>query len=363
MDQCSRADIPRLARYAPFLKPCTMDHSTKTSERITAILSTLVAVAILAAGVTAQRSPSAPTDELVYLESDLRFQLESTFRLNPKQGVERVKQIEAVLASWRQAPQTGADRRLLADWMLQATIRSMPGSIEPLPAAPQFGQSEFAEAPPAPQPVAPLPQSPAKISPVVTADALDKPSKSTPVVATTAVSSASTNALADTLAEQLPVDPTPSSEEHPVVEVSTKVARPETQPVTPQVAAPVEINLTELSARIAGYHRGLDKVEAALLVHERPQFERLSRQIHLLEGLAEDFQFVRLYYESLSLAKRRTIGPPRSMEATLSELHRHLDHLEREVQADFLGEFDTAMAKQLAHLRNPLDAIASRVDW
>jgi hypothetical protein len=335
-----------------------MDHSTKTSERITAILSTLVAVAILAAGVTAQRSPSAPTDELVYLESDLRFQLESTFRLNPKQGVERVKQFEAVLASWRQAPQTGADRRLLADWMLQATIRSMPGSIEPLPAAPQFGQSEFAEAPPAPQPVAPLPQSPAKISPVVNADVLDQPSKSTPVVATTAVSSGSSDALT----EQLPVDPTPSSEEHPVVEVSTKVVRPETQPVTPQVAAPVEINLTELSARIAGYHRGLDKVEAALLVHERPQFERLSRQIHLLEGLAKDFQFVGLYYESLSPAKRRTIGPPRSMEVTLSELHRHLDHLEREVQADFLGEFDTAMAKQLADLRNQLDAIASRVD-
>ena len=336
-----------------------MDHSTKTSERITAILSTLVAVAILAAGVTAQRSPSAPTDELVYLESDLRFQLESTFRLNPKQGVERVKQFEAVLASWRQAPQTGADRRLLADWMLQATIRSMPGSIEPLPAEPQFGQSESAEAPPAPLPVAASPQSPAKISPVVNADALDQPNKSTPVVATTAVSSASS----DTLAEQLPVDPTRSSEEHPVVEVSTKVVRPETQPVTPQVVEPVEINLTELSARIAGYHRGLDKVEAALLVHERPQFERLSRQIHLLEGLAKDFQFVGLYYESLSPAKRRTIGPPRSMEVTLSELHRHLDHLEREVQADFLGEFDTAMAKQLADLRNQLDAIASRVDW
>lgn len=82
-----------------------------------------------------------------------------------------------------------------------------------------------------------------------------------------------------------------------------------------------------------------------------------------MAGLTKDFQFVRLYYESLTPAKRRTIGPPRSMEATLSELHRHLDHLEREVQADFLGEFDTAMAKQLADLRNQLNAIASRVDW
>ncbi|MCH7753106.1 MAG: hypothetical protein IH898_13260 [Planctomycetes bacterium] len=336
-----------------------MDHSTDRSERITVILSTIVAVAILAAGVTAQRSRSAPTDELVHLASDLRFQLESAFRLNPKEGVERVEQVKAVLASWRQAPQTGADRRLLADWLLEATIRSMPGSIEPLPSAPQFGQSESAAAPPAPQSVDASPQSPAKISPVVNADALDQPSKSTPVVATTAVSSASSDALA----EQLPVDPIPIPEEHPFVEVSTKVARPETQPITPQVAEPVEINLTELSARIAGYHRGLDEVEAALLVHERPQFERLSRQIHLLEGLTKDFQFVRLYYESLSPAKRRPIGPPRSMEATLSELHRYLNRLEREVQADFLGEFDTAMAKRLAHLRNQLDAIASRVDW
>lgn len=329
-----------------------MDHSTRISERITAILSTVVAVAVLVVGVTAQQSRSARTDELVHLESDLRFQLESAFRLNPKQGVERVEQLEAVLASWRQAPQTDADRRLLADWLLEATIRSMPGSIEPLRVAPKFGQSESAENSIASQSADASPQSSAKIRLVVNADVLDEPSDFTPLAATTAVFSASPDALA----EQSLIDPTPTPKEYPLVEVNTAVASPVTPP-------PVAINLTELTARIAGYHRGLNEAEAALLVHERPQFERLARQIQLLDGLTKDFQFVRLYYESLTPAERRTIEPPRSLKATLSELHRHLDLLKREVQADFLGEFDAAMADQLAHLRGQLDSIAGRGDW
>ena len=336
-----------------------MDPSTNSSERITAILSTAVAVAILAAGVTAQQARSARTDELVHLESDLRFQLESAFRLNPKQGAERVKQLEEVLALWQQTPRTTADRRLLADWLLEATIRSMPGSIEPLPPAPKFGQRDLAESPPAPQPFDPLPEASADSSLVVSPDVLNPPSEPKPVVATSAVSFAPSDAPE----EQLLNDITPTPAEHAFVDVSTKAASPEPQPVTPQVPEPVEINLTELTARITGYHRGLDEVEAALLVHERPDFKRLSRQIRSLDGLTKDFQFVRLYYESLTPVERRTIAPPRSMEATLKELSRHLDRLEREVEADFLGEFDPAIAERLAQLRSQLEAVTSRVDW
>ena len=116
-----------------------MDQSTKTSERITAIISTVVAVALLAAGVTAQQTHNTRTDELAYLESDLRFQLQSAFRLTPKEGQQRLQQVNEVLAAWQQSRQTADDRQLLADWMLEATIRSMPGSMEPLPPAPPFG--------------------------------------------------------------------------------------------------------------------------------------------------------------------------------------------------------------------------------
>jgi hypothetical protein len=332
-----------------------MDHSTKRSERITAVLSTIVAVVILAAGVTAQQSRSARTDVVVHLESDLRFQLESAFRLNPKQGLERVRQLEAVLATWRKAPQSAADRRLLADWLLEATIRSMPGSIEPLPATPQFGQSETLVTSPAPQMVEPAPDLFEKKHLVATAEALNPPSEPAPIGTTPAVSLATTGATH----EPLPIVSAPTSTEPPFVEVSTKVVGP----VPPKAVEPVVINLTELTARIVGYHRGLDEVEAALLVHERPQFERLSRQIRSLDGLTKDFQFVRLYYESLTPAERRTIAPPRSMEPTLEELRRHLDRLQREVEADFLGEFDTDMAKQLSDMRSQLDTIKSHVDW
>jgi hypothetical protein len=331
-----------------------MDQSTKRSDRFSAILSTVLAVVILAAGVTAQQSRSNRSVSVAHLESDLRFQVESAFRLNPKQGNQRVRQLEAVLSAWRQAPKSAADRRLLADWLLEATTRSMPGSIQPLPAAPQFGKIET---PPTPQPIEIVPEPVKNNNLVATAEVLDLSSepKPEPFMATPAIS----HATIETTHEPLPsVTPTPA--EPPFVEVSTRVASPAPQKV---VVDPVVINLTELVARIAGYHRALDELEASLLVHERPQFERLSRQIRSLDGLINDFQFVKLYYESLTPVERRTISPPRAMESTLEELGRHLDRLQSEVAADFLGEFDTDMAKQLQHLRDQLDTIKHQVDW
>lgn len=336
-----------------------MDCSTKTSERITAILSTIVAVGLLAAGVTAQQSRSARTDELVHLESDLRFQLQSVFRLNPKEGAKRLEKLEAVLASWQETPQTADDRRLLADWLLEATVRSMPGSDLSLPPAPQFGQKPAEEALPSPHAVGATPQHSAGDLLAAEADELDQPSKFTPVVAVSAVPVDSPVELA----EELLVTPTPMPQELPPVEATPQESAPLIQPASVQVAEPVEINLTELTARITGYHRGLDEIEAYLLVHERPQFENLSQQIKLLDSLTKDFHFVRLYYESLTPDERHRVQPPRSMTATLAELRRHLDRLQHEVEADFLGEYDADMSDRLAQLRSQLDAIDGRTDW
>jgi hypothetical protein len=192
---------------------------------------------------------------------------------------------------------------------------------------------------------------------IATAKVLDLSSepKPEPLMATLAVSHAATEATHEPLPRVTPTPIEPS-----IVEVRTEVVSP---PPPTKAVDRVVINLTELVARIAGYHRALDELEAALLVHERPQFERLSRQIRSLDGLINDFQFVRLYYESLTPVERRTISPPRSMEQMLEELHRHLDRLQSEVEADFLGEFDTDMAKQLHHLRDQLDTIKNQVDW
>ena len=54
--------------------------SSTTGERVTAVLSTLVAIAILGAAVTAQQSRTPQADRLASLESDLRFQLDLAYR-------------------------------------------------------------------------------------------------------------------------------------------------------------------------------------------------------------------------------------------------------------------------------------------
>jgi hypothetical protein len=318
-----------------------MDPSTRSSERITAILSTVVAVAILAAGVTAQQSRGALSDELDYLESDLRFQLESAFRLNPIQGAARVKQLDGVLASWREAPRTQGDRKLLAAWLLEATIRSMPGSLEALPPAPQFGRSEPAarQSTSSPPETDPLASAPAKT--IVPGDIFDPSEPSEPFV------------------PGLTPDLAPPAAEHTLVSAVNRATSPAPEPAGPTVA----INLTELAARIAGYHRGLSELDSTLVANEHPQLDRLAGQISVLESLAQDYQFVRLYYDALTAQERRTVIPPRSLTNTLAELRRHLDRLQNDVEADFLGEYDAALGEKFASLRSQLEAIASRAGW
>ena len=61
-----------------------MSFSAEARHRLTAILSTLVAVAIVAGGGIAQNQEESSPESLERLESDLRFQIESGFRLEPR---------------------------------------------------------------------------------------------------------------------------------------------------------------------------------------------------------------------------------------------------------------------------------------
>jgi hypothetical protein len=145
-----------------------MNFSSARGERMTAIISTVVAVIILAGGVTAYQSNTAPVDDIVQLESDLRFQLEVAFKHDPNQRAARLVELSKVSRAWLDSPQSEADREQLARWLLEATIRSMPGSLEPLPAIPTFGAK---------------PQSPRVATPDILLDppATEKPATETPV--------------------------------------------------------------------------------------------------------------------------------------------------------------------------------------
>lgn len=338
-----------------------MDFSPVRSERITAIVSTIVAVAILAGGVTAYQSHNAPVDDVVQLESDLRFQLEVAFRHNPNERAARLKQLQEVSQVWHQSPRNEADHAKLASWLLEATIRSMPGSIKQLPSIPVFG--EHVEQPP--ELLVPAAQN----LPSVDAEKLDlssqvptlAPKASPRVLQPTVVSAASTTV--DSAITDAALNGTVNNELLTIEIPTTQVTQQQsTFAVTPTVA-PVRINLTELSARVAGYHQGLDEVESALLTLDRDDYQALALQICQLEEMTRDYHFVKLYHEALSEQERKIVTSPRPMTATLAEIERRLDRSEAVSSDDFLEEFDSSNQDQIAQLRRQLSEVAERVDW
>jgi hypothetical protein len=141
------------------------------------------------------------------------------------------------------------------------------------------------------------------------------------------------------------------STEHP----TKSVPKPE------ESAPPIKINLNELAARVAGYHKGLQRVETTLLTLDKPDLTVIARQIHLLDEMTKDFHFVSLYYEALSEREKQGVLQPRSMTATLEEIERLLKRSESEESGDFLDEFDAQKQTRITRLRRQIQNIADRV--
>jgi hypothetical protein len=116
-----------------------------TRERTTAVISSLVAVVILGAVVTAQPARTTPRDRLASLESDLRFQLDLRWRQDHGAYDERVAELESTLEAWRKSPQSENDMKLFAEWLREAIVRSLPGEPGELPATPSFGEKPTKE--------------------------------------------------------------------------------------------------------------------------------------------------------------------------------------------------------------------------
>ncbi len=317
-----------------------MDFSLARSERIVAIFSTVVAVAILAGGVTAYQSHHAPVDDVVQLESDLRFQLEVAFRHDPNERARRLVKLVKVSKAWQQSSRTEDDHETLAKWLLEATIRSMPGTIELLPPVPRFESLSQQTT------TGQTPDVRVELL-VVEENVMENPE---PVSAVPTLAS-----RPDTFVAKVAPQPVVTSVE------SLALPQPEIVAVR-AVEVPIRINLTELAARIAGYHEGLDEIETSLLTLEAEDFTALAKQVRLLEEMTRDFRFVKLYYEALTGQERRAIAVPRSMTATLSEIERRIDRTQAALSGDFLGEFDANNQNRIGALRQLLAEISIRVE-
>ncbi len=331
------------------------------NERLTAFVSTVVAVAILAAGVTARQGSSPEVTDVVQMGSDLRFQFEMSLRHNERERDARLAQLDAVMAEWQASTQSDADRGALVTWLQEAGANSLPGALQELPAQPEFSRVQppvehqvmKAVAPPV-ESVAKLPK---RVETPVTPTADDPLEEE--IVALRQPQSLTAGAREQPVVSKLEVAPRPGVGEQPKLVEENLLA---SVSVANESVEPVGVNLSELAARIAGYHDGLDEVETALLRMETASLDVVAEQINKLAAMTRDYSFVRLYYESLTTAERRMVLAPRSMKSTLAEVARQLTRCEEVLDGDFLGSFDKAAEAEIAALRGKLGEIRERVE-
>lgn len=110
------------------------------SERMTTIVSALVALAILGLGVTAQPTGDPASGRIEALESDLRFQIEMSWRHDGKTRDVRETQLADTLAAWNGSAKSGPDRQLLEKWLRAAIVGTLPGESGEFPPTPTFSE-------------------------------------------------------------------------------------------------------------------------------------------------------------------------------------------------------------------------------
>jgi hypothetical protein len=110
------------------------------SQRTTTMVSALVALAILGLGVTARPIGDPASGRVEALESDLRFQIEMSWRHDGRTREAREEQLKATLAAWEASPQTGPDRQLLETWLRAAIVGTLPGESGEFPPTPAFSE-------------------------------------------------------------------------------------------------------------------------------------------------------------------------------------------------------------------------------
>jgi hypothetical protein len=72
------------------------------------------------------------------LVNDTAAQIQLSYRQHPAERERRREQLAVVVAAWRAADRSEVNNDRLAAWLQDAMHSSMPGSREPLPAAPAF---------------------------------------------------------------------------------------------------------------------------------------------------------------------------------------------------------------------------------
>jgi hypothetical protein len=377
---------------------------TNSDRRLTLVACTLIAAAILGAVVTAQHGHRQPLSALAELESDLRIQLQMAFRHDTAQHQIRQEQLDQVLNSWLQSPRSPADRQLLNQWLHQSIRSSMPGTTHPLPSLPSFSRSMPPKLP------AKLPaktNTPDSLNPEGIDHETKEPSEAVEREENdTAMRTPSQNsaaiAVSDSQITSVPtITPLPESSSisayktsqpelhhgsHTAAPLGTSQQKPTTlftghsnsrsQTLSQKMnlsktlpASDVTINLAELVARTAGYHDGLNEIEADLfeLNETGDLVQKLTIakwSLRKLQQLIDDYQFIKLYNSLLSKKQRQLILTPHSPATLCERFSSCIDQWSIPRGDDYLKSFDNEPTPQqatLQALRKELAALSAQL--
>jgi hypothetical protein len=347
-----------------------------TRERATALFSAMTAIAILGVAVTAQPPRTSPSDRLVRLESDLRYQLELGSRVEPAATAKRAEALDAALAAWRKSPQSATDYQVMSEWLRAALVKSLPGEEGAWPEGPVFSQAaevrvvrkEIAEEvkPAAEVQVTkpPVAKTQAKGAPeVVAAKPVATAPAVTPPVVTKQVPPRATNVDVAKRAAPTVAEAAGAYKGVKAAPIVAKTQAENVQPVKVEAAkpAPVAVNLAELNARIGGYHEGLREIEAAMVAgREEMSVGQIAKSVGQLEQLAGHYQFVRLYYDSLTREEKQAVTQPRSMAETVELVERERARVEVAGDEDFLASNEVVEEGELAMRLKALAEVAER---
>jgi hypothetical protein len=345
----------------------------RPGERSAALLSALVAVGLLAVGVTAEAPPPPRESSRPPGEASARRQFELGFSHDRRQLKERIAMLDEALAAYGRAPATAENQQLLREWLATATRRSIAGNVQPLPPLPDFRDL--------PQPGAELPRDRGQLAGAEGADddgaqaalpqsapatAVGMPQRATaggdPDAA--AVAKAAPQRVATTAVAATPTLSTPPAAPAAHAELPRPAAaegvgsRGAVAAATPTEVA---INLTRLDARIRQCHAELVQLgQAAAPSDALPSQEQLADWTAQLERIADAFDFADLYYQALTPEERSYVTRPTSPRRVAAILAKRLEELASGGDGDFLRVFDARRGPELEALRLRLRVLGDR---
>lgn len=327
------------------------------------------------------------------------------FRHDTAQHRIRQEQLDQVLNAWLQSPRSPADRQLLTQWLRQSIRSSMPGSTHPLPSLPSFSRTMPPQLPaklPAktntldslnPEEIDHETKEPSEVDEREESDAaMQTPSQNSAAIAvsdaqiasvptntalpeSSSISSYKTTQLEPHHGSRTAAPLGTSQQKQTTLFTGHSNSRPQTLAQKTNLsktlpASEVTINLIELAARTAGYHDGLNEIEADLFQLNEPgdvvqKLTIAKWSLRKLQQLIDDYQFIKLYDSLLNKKQRQLILAPHSPAILCERFSSSLDQWSIPHGDDYLKSFDSEPTSQqatLQALRKELAALSAQLE-